>query len=311
MYTYLGIDGGGTKTEGSVVDSEGRLLIEARVGTTNPHAVTFPSAIRELENLLDQLLDHLQSAQTIPKGICLGMSGISTDEEKERLTESLALYQQRRVVSFPVAIKSEGEISLMAALQQDYGVLVISGTGSIVYGFMPDGRQFRSGGWGHYLGDEGSGYAIGLQALKAVMQSYDGVLPATLLTPAIMEALTLQRITDLKGVVYRPDVDKAVIASFASHCIRAAESGDGIACHIIKEEAGKLVRTTSALLERQPELQQMNIVMAGSVFTHSHLFRQVYSQGLSANFPELRMIEATGGFTAATGAALLARKLFA
>lgn len=138
---------------------------------------------------------------------------------------------QRGSEGCPVWVVSEGEIALMATLGHTHGVLCISGTGSIVYGFTLEGERYRAGGWGHLLGDEGSGYRIGQRALQVVMQSYDGVLPPTRLTPLLLKKLKLRDISELKTRVYQMDWGKTETASIARLAIEAAESGDKAARH--------------------------------------------------------------------------------
>lgn len=311
MYMYIGIDGGGTKTEAVALGLDGSVLGSYVGGSTNPYAVTFEKAAEELENVMDCLLNPLNHLPVICNGICLGMSGISSEQEKEAMTAHLLAYQEKRKLRFPIAMKSEADISLMAAIERNYGVLVISGTGSNTYGLTPEGKQYRVGGWGHYLGDEGSGYEIGLQTLKAVIRSYEGLLPETLLTDMINEALGFDHITDLKAYIYQPSIVKADIAAFAQPCIRAAEAGDSVAAGIITKQAIALVDTTIALIDKDPFLAGTDVVMTGSIFNHSALFREFYCALLSNHYPGLTFTQADNNSKSpAAGAAMLARKLF-
>lgn len=310
MEMFIGIDGGGTKTEAAAVDGDFRLLASCRGGSTNPYAVTFEDAVSELESLLDRILSMPELEYYTCKGICLGMSGISTIKEKESVSSFIQEYQLRRGLSFPIAMKSEAEISLMAALEREDGILIISGTGSIAFGRTPDGQLFRAGGWGHLLGDEGSGYQIGLQALKAVMKSYDGVLPGTLLTGLIIESLQMSSVSDLKGYIYQPSIGKPEIAGFARQCIEAADAGDEAACSILSEEARELSSTAAALIRQHPQLERSEVVLTGSVFAHSRLFRDTFRDDLLGRYPSLSFHAEPSGHTPAAGAALLARNLY-
>src|SRR5690606_18389244 len=125
------------------------------------------------------------------------------------------------------------------------------------------------GGWGHLLGDEGSGYRIGLQVLQGVMRSYHGLLPATRMTERIVAEYHFQSITDLKSYVYRPSVAKADIAAFARFAIEAAPLGDELAARILEAEAGKLAESAAALLALDPAFVASPVVLIGSVFARS------------------------------------------
>ena len=85
-----------------------------------------------------------------------------------------------------VKIVNDAEILLAAGSPTGPKLAMVCGTGSIVYGRTTTGELIRAGGWGYLFGDEGSGYAIGVAALRAVMQAYDGRGPSTLLTGLVL-----------------------------------------------------------------------------------------------------------------------------
>lgn len=156
MRVYAGIDGGGTNTDAAIISDSGKILARFRGGPTNPHSVPTKQAISELQRVLDQLFDLINDFSTKCEGICLGMSGIDTVQERQMIVDVVHDYMKNRnlkaAAACSVLVASEGEISLMASLGHTHGVLCISGTGSIVYGFTPDGERYRAGGWGHLLG---------------------------------------------------------------------------------------------------------------------------------------------------------------
>lgn len=173
MNFYAGIDGGGTKTEAAAIDEQGVLLCRVRGKSTNPHAVGFEKAFMELTSIFRILFDHPQVQTKKCLGICLGMSGIDSPEERFALSSYLKEELIRFDANAPFEIRTEGEIALTAALGRPYGLQIIAGTGSIVYGFLPGEPRVRAGGWGHLLGDEGSGYRIGLEALRFTAREFD------------------------------------------------------------------------------------------------------------------------------------------
>ncbi|CAM3037878.1 BadF/BadG/BcrA/BcrD ATPase family protein [Paenibacillus sediminis] len=310
MEIYIGVDGGGTKTEAAAITSDGKVLASYTGGSTNPYIVTLNGAIQELNHVLNQLLNQIKTSGFSCNGICLGMSGISSDKDKEPIIKFLQTYQQRQHLFFPITMKSEAEISLMAAVEREHGILVISGTGSNTFGIIEGGAKFNSGGWGHILGDEGSGYQIGLLTLKTVMKSYDGILPPTTMTKRIIETFGFQQISDLKSYVYQPSVGKTEIAAFAKYCIEEAEAGDEAACNIVRSQAIELADTTTALISKHPSLQKADVVLTGSIFKHSITFRSVYRETMLDRFPNLSFVQGNSNRSSAVGAALLARKIY-
>ncbi|WP_309121866.1 BadF/BadG/BcrA/BcrD ATPase family protein [Paenibacillus sp.] len=313
MAYTLGIDGGGTKTELAAISEDGTLLYRTAGASTNPHAVTTEAAIRELLALLEAAFADGRLAGRELTGVCLGLSGVDLPVERSPFETALGGFLRERLGrDVPFALLSEAEISLMAAVGQPYGLLAVSGTGSIVYAVEPDGTRHRAGGWGHLLGDEGSGYAIGVRALKAAMASYDGTIPPTAIAPKLLASLSLRELPELKSYIYQPSIAKADIAAFARLAIDACEAGDAAAVEIVRTEAEALAATAAGLLDRLPAFAAERVAYAGSVFRSSAAFRDAFARALRARHPGVRFEEPAEGEprTPAEGAALLARSRY-
>ncbi|OKP89355.1 hypothetical protein A3842_04530 [Paenibacillus sp. P3E] len=309
MKVYLGLDGGGTKTDASALNEAGELLARYIGGPSNPHSATLGVALTRVMSAIDGLLERLQTDVADMTSICLAVSGFSTKEEQACLKNAVLQHLLKRGISIPVFIQSEGQISLMAALGNSFGTLIISGTGSICYGYSPDGSCHRTGGWGHLLGDEGSGYRIGLRAVQTVMRSHDAAQPPTVMTGMIMEEYCLQQITDLKEYIYHPSHTKAKIAAFSKLCIGAAEAGDPAATAILSEEAEALSDTAAALLRQNPVLMTLPVVLSGSVFRYSRVFYRLFCQRLLKFSSALEIVDGSHGAPPSTGAARLGKLL--
>ncbi|QOS76450.1 N-acetylglucosamine kinase [Paenibacillus sp. JNUCC31] len=312
MRVYVGVDGGGTNTDAAIISESGEILARLSGGPTNPHSVPLEQALSELQRVLEQLFNLKSDLSTNCEGICLGMSGVDTVQERQLISDAVNNYMKSRnrqgSESCPVWVVSEGEIALMASLGHTHGVLCISGTGSIVYGFTLEGERYRAGGWGHLLGDEGSGYRIGQRVLQAVMQSYDGILPPTRLTPLLIQKLNLRDISGLKARVYQADWGKSETASIARLAIEAADSGDEVARALIIDEALQLADTAKALIARHPEFASTQVVLSGSLFRYAELFRNTFIQKLSGYYGELEFVYREDAPAPSVGAALLARR---
>ncbi|GIP34352.1 BadF/BadG/BcrA/BcrD ATPase family protein [Paenibacillus sp. J2TS4] len=288
MTFFIGVDGGGTKTEVITLNSDGEVLVTLTGPSTNARAVGFPRAWAHLQELLDSLLNHPALGKSRCAGLCLGLAGVDLPEERQSFLQALEGYFQQRGENLPITITNDAEIVLMASLSQKYGIVAVSGTGSILYGLTPEGNRWRIGGWGHLLGDEGSGYAIGLKTLQTVMKSYDGMLPPTLLTDLITEAYSFGSITELKSYIYQPDIKKQHIAEFARYCIQAGIQEDAAADRILRDAAGHLVRQTTTLIGKDPWFASCELVEAGSVFKHSSVFAETFRQHLNEAYPDIR-----------------------
>jgi len=303
----IGIDGGGTKTEAVLAGAGGVPVEHFTTGPSNPHTVTFAQTEARLAEIVDHFLARPGVSPSSIRAICAGIAGVAKAEELHRAAGFLENYAAERSAGWRIFIRNDAEIAIMAAAGVPHGMIAISGTGSIVYGITPEGETARVGGWGHLLGDEGSGYAVGLKTLQAAMQSYDGVLPGTMLVPMIAERLSLSGIDGLKSYIYRPEIGKRNIAEFAALCIDAAGRGDETARRILETAARELAVLALALRRKQPGLAGVPIALSGSMFTRSPIYRQSFERRIRSEAPDAVFLLA--GRPAAEGAARLALHL--
>src|SRR3989475_11684791 len=168
----LGIDAGGTKTVCLLADEGGKVLSEGRGPGANLHA----AGELEVEKVLHEVMeDALGDRDITPAAICLGIAGVDRDDE----ARTVRAIMRRIGHKSRVLVVNDALIALVAGAKDAPGIVIIAGTGSIVYGRNAGGDASRAGGWGHMIGDEGSGYWIGREALAAVMRASDGRGPAT------------------------------------------------------------------------------------------------------------------------------------
>ncbi|MFB9756795.1 N-acetylglucosamine kinase [Paenibacillus hodogayensis] len=304
MHYVIGIDGGGTKTEALLLAEDGREWRGFTVDSTNPHAITFEMAVRHMETLLDRVFAFPETQTMTCSAICLGLSGVDTVEERARFLSYMEDYRTRHKLTFAIFMNNDAQIALMATLGDDRGIIVISGTGSIAYGLTEERNKYRVGGWGNLLGDEGSGYDIGIRTLRAAMRSHDGIERPTMLGAMIVEAYGFQAITDLRTYIYQPHMKKHDIAKFAELCIRADEQGDAVARTIMDQAAKDLSDTAAALIRKDAWFEQCSLVTTGSIFHYAKRFAETFRQELLLHAPLIRIHPATR--EPAYGAALLA-----
>jgi N-acetylglucosamine kinase-like BadF-type ATPase len=305
----IGIDGGGTKTEAVALElGGGKRLAAAGGGASNAFAVGFEQAVSAVTDVLERLWRESGGllAPADCAGICIGLAGVDRDEDRRKWRDALlpVVHSHGVRTAVPLVIGNDAEIALFGTVGRLGGLVAVSGTGSIVYGIAADGRKLRAGGWGHLLGDGGSGYAIGLRTLQTVMDSYDGVRPPTRMTGMVLELLGIETPPELKDYVYAPERKKQDIAAFAGICIAAGEKGDEAALRILRGEAEALAAQTAALVRRHPPFAAEELVLAGSIFTRSAVFREAYEAALREACPQLRPTPMRR--SAAHGAALLA-----
>lgn len=244
----LGIDGGGSKTVAWLARREGAPapLGRGKAGPSNPRASGVEIAITNLEAAIRAAWAEAGLTPRPVAAACLAMAGTS------RLVEHTLIgdWARARNLAEKIDVVSDGDPVLTAGTPDDWGVAVISGTGSLAIARGPDGQMAYSGGWGELFGDEGSGYAVTIGALRAASKAADGRGPETLLLPRLMTRLRAVSPAELITAVYLAGRDRRYLASLAIEVITAEEDGDAVAAALLDEAATELAAMVRAAAER-------------------------------------------------------------
>lgn len=259
----VGIDGGGSTVRVVVTTPALDILGQSDGGAANPSAVGAASAA---EAIRDALCAALEAADVSPErvdAVGIGVAGAAASHSATWLREVVAAVTPgARVVP-----SADYEIALAGALGRRRGVLVLAGTGSLAYGVNARGRSALVGGWGYLLGDEGSGFWLGLEGLRAVVRAADGRAPATALSAALLGELHFAEPRDLISWLYRADTPRTPeIARLAGHVLAAAERGDAVACQLIDRAADELALAARAVI-RALNMRQPAIAFAGGLLS--------------------------------------------
>jgi N-acetylglucosamine kinase-like BadF-type ATPase len=253
----LGIDAGGTKTVCLLADTHGRIIAEARGTGANLQAV----GELEVEKVLHDVMERaIGDRPVLPAVICLGIAGV------DRPDDAAAIRSIMRRIGYKarVLIANDALIALVAGIAHDPGVVIIAGTGSIAYGRNARDEAARAGGWGYVLGDEGSGYWIGRQALRAVVRHADGRGRATALTPYVFAHFGVSRAQELVHAIYHRNLRPSAIAAVTRAVQQAANDGDEAALTILSVGARELGGCAASVV-RQLDLanEPFTFVFAG------------------------------------------------
>jgi N-acetylglucosamine kinase len=259
MYV-LGIDAGGTKTVCYLADESGRIVGEGRGGGANLQA----HGELEVEKVLHAVIEEaLADRLIVPAAVCLGVAGVDRPED-ERTVRGL---MRRLGFRTHLLVVNDALVALVAGVGDAPGIVLVAGTGSIAFGVNQDGNAARAGGWGYVLGDEGSGYWIGREALVAVVREADGRGPRTRLTPLVLEHFTLPQAAGLVHEVYDKGLHRHSIAALGPVVERARAEGDVVAAEILRGAADELVRAAGSVIERlQMRGDAFETVLVGSMF---------------------------------------------
>jgi N-acetylglucosamine kinase-like BadF-type ATPase len=256
----LGIDAGGTKTVCYLADGDGRTLGEGRGSGANLHA----HGELEVEKVLHEVIEQALGERAIrPDAVCVGVAGVDREED-DRLMRSI---MRRLGLGAQTLIVNDALVALVAGVGDEPGVVLVAGTGSIAYGVNRDCVAARAGGWGHVLGDEGSGYWIGRQALMAVVREADGRGPATRLTPLVLEHFGIDRVEGLVRQIYDDQMRRHSVHALGPIVDRARVEGDVVAAEILHEAGLELTRAAASVIERLGMRgQPFETILSGSMF---------------------------------------------
>src|SRR4051794_28466422 len=239
----LGIDAGGTKTVCLLADDRGAILSEGRGGGANLQV----NGELELEKVLYEVMEQaIGDRPWRADAICLGIAGADREDD----ARTVRAIMRRISPGARLLVVNDALIALEAGAPGAPGIVIIAGTGSIVYGRNPRGMAARAGGWGHMIGDEGSGYWIGREALAAVVREVDGRGPKTGLTDAVLERFSVADATGLVHIVYNREVPRQHVAALGPIVQTAASAGDAVARQILDRAAEELVLAAGSVAAR-------------------------------------------------------------
>ncbi len=284
----IGVDGGGTKTRGGIAKLDGSVIKIVEVGSTNYNAYPLTVVRQNMQQLIDELVNAVSAKTSDIKAIVLGLSGCDRPEDKPVFIKMMS-EMLPGTKCLPV---NDAVVALYGGAGQPLGIQVISGTGSIAYGFDGPDKHMRCGGWGNVLGDEGSGWALGLNAMRAVIREHDGIGPKTALTKLIIERLNLNNPTDLVGWVRKIQVSKSEIAALSRLVFIAAEAGDAIAINIMKTEAAELAKQTAHVGKTMfAGRNDYKIVVGGGNLRNCKQYFDLFKQLVAELLPGIEVIQ--------------------
>jgi N-acetylglucosamine kinase-like BadF-type ATPase len=299
MGYVMGVDGGGSKTICLAADTQCRLLGYGYGGPVNTNYVQCHIAVESLQQAIQAAL-----TQSGLRGDQIDRLCISAPAEPGVIADAMKTSGIQHVIR-----AAEGDTPRWAArfwISEYVGVTVDAGTGSLARGWSRDGRVASAGGWGGTLGDEGSGYWISLQAMRAVLHAQDGRIEPTILTQMVLEHFGMSDVLDLvfratQGLV-KPDhpnrfgvapdsgmrheseeepagglrfrefshhetLSRDEVASLCPVVVQAAQQGDWKAIEILKNAGEELAQLGIAVIKHLGmETDEFAIVPFGGVF---------------------------------------------
>ena len=260
MALFIGVDGGATRTVGVLTDEE-KVVARCVVGPTNPHVAGETGCLDTLGNLFENLSMH--NPLDAVRAIWVGIAGVRARADlalMRRICEKLGIADRTRV-------SDDALLALASAGVEKCGIAVVAGTGSCVFGVNAAGEKLMAGGRGHLLGDDGSGYAIAVEALRAASRAEQNRGSQTSLLPRLMEKFGVSDFDEVVRWAY--GAGKGDISSLAPVVFDCAEQGDTVAEGITENGArhlADLARHVAANLEL--EGTEPTVVLYGGLLEH-------------------------------------------
>ncbi len=296
---YLGVDGGQSHTEAVIADTNGNILGRGTGGASN-HAeqpggrerlrsavIDSVGAALKISNFKFQISDLFASAH-------FGMTGGA--EYKEEIIGKIINAEHLRV-------GHDAPTALYGATSGKPGIVVIAGTGSVIYGENSSGETARAGGLGHLFSDEGSGFGLAAQTIRLAIKEQDGIIAKDGLLKIVLKFFGKSEIRQITDEFYNGKITRDEIAKLARYAHDAAQNGNAT----LKREIGAgveiLCQSVKSVAEKLNFRGNFSVAGVGGMFSGA-LFKEMFVDALKIRVPHA--VYENPQFDPAIGALLLA-----
>jgi N-acetylglucosamine kinase-like BadF-type ATPase len=307
----LGVDGGGQTTQAVIATLDGEIVGRGLGLPSNYHRVGLEAAGKAIRTAIEGAFSQVLVSRGGPRMLgsveswregtiqsaCLGLAGVDSPDDELVISSWLAGIGCR----FQTAIVNDSELILGGGTPQGWGVALVSGTGSVCFGRTSRGRSTRVGGWGHVLGDEGAGYLMATEALRAATQAADKRGGSPALLQAALAHWRLESPAALIGMAYNPATTAEDIAGFGVRVIELAAKRETTAFEIVSRAASALALHVDTVA-KELSLTRPALALGGSMMRAS--FKKMILDRIA-----VPMGEATIVADPLRGAVLMARRL--
>lgn len=298
----MGIDGGGTKTLGILYNPATNQVWAAQSGGSNPRALGVERAAEALDHIVNELVAQSAAHPSAIRSTVIGLSATDNPQDRD------VIFRAAKTLSSLQSLYGTNDVPLAwaAGTYCQPGVAIIAGTGSNTFGVSESGNVWRTGGHDYILGDEGSGFWIGLSAMKKALRFRDGRGRATELAGRLMRFYGIGRIDELLNLVLvqGSSIGKAEVAAFAVEVSEAAKNGDQVAIDIFARAARDLAEQVNTVIHKLKLEGEFPVGMIGSVWRAGALIRQPFEASVSQVARHARFV--IPDIPPAAGAVLLA-----
>lgn len=281
------MDGGGTKTKCVLADENLKIIYECQGAASNFLMQGTEAVSHTILYLISECINSSQLSLSDLSSIVIGTTGAGRRSDAEKLENDFIQYSNSQGYSFKkIRVESDARIALEGAFSGKPGSILIAGTGSIMFGKNADGNIHRVGGFGRFIGDEGSGFILGKRGLSAVAKQFDGRGEPTILTGFINSEFNISDPSELITEIYRNNFD---IASVAPLVIKAASMNDKICCEIIDKETEELLDHVNAMKKQITE-PILKLSFIGSLLNTDNFYAKLFKQKLNNRLSGVELV---------------------
>jgi N-acetylglucosamine kinase-like BadF-type ATPase len=282
---FLGLDGGGTKTECVLANEEGEILVRVTAGPSNPLRTGYMRAWFSLSEAADAVLARQKIKAGDIRGVCAGLGGAGRAGVAKRITT----FFDRSFPNAQIRVTTDLEIALEAAFGGGEGVILLAGTGSAAFGRDANGRTARVGGRGPWFSDEGGAFDIGRRAFAAVTRAEEHRAPETVLTRRLFPWHQAQNWDLLlERIAKNPD---DVFPQTFPLVAQLADKGDAVCREILSAAASSLAELAACVVNDLGwRDREARIAKVGGVYSRSQYLDAAIEAELKKVAPSARLV---------------------
>jgi len=260
----LGVDAGATKTRILLSDPDRHDVGIQSAGSFNLRQDNPKQLLAHINNAVQRLIPPKDRIEIGIGAIAIGAAGVGTPEERDAVRKVI----QSEYRLSHVYVQHDAFIAHHGAFEGEAGVMVTAGTGSIAYGRNDDGDETRAGGWGWLLGDEGSGWWIAREAVRAALAQWEGSGPETRISELLTDTFQVDEAYDLIPNIYADNIKRPDLVALVEKLADVARDGDNVASNLFILAGGEIAELAMNCAKRLNILSgQLKVALLGGVAT--------------------------------------------
>lgn len=262
----IGLDGGGTKSDCVLLNTEGQLVDYLKWGTTSHEFLPggMPELERELKKMFTELFDRNGIEPLQIRRAVFGMAGVDTKYQKQKISEMIV---QNGLKDFRAC--NDGYLGIKAGIVSGVGITIINGTGCSFTGIGEIGEMMQVGGQAVVMDDIGGGYMIGRNIVRLVHRDLILNGKPTMLSGMLMKKVGVDSPDDLMDDLVQKVGEGAIqIKHLAPMMFEAAHRGDEVARGYLAKMGRQIAEYVTAIV-RKLKLEHrdvIEVVLIGSAF---------------------------------------------